>query len=98
MNHYRQATQKRKEEFNNYFLGGIRKGDHLSVESFLDSYAQDIRLAVIEDVRDKLPPENNFKFDSKKGGFEGANAEQDGWNDYRYEILLVLSTLKENPK
>ena len=52
MNHYKQATHKGKEEFNNYFLGGIREGDHESVESFLDSYSEEIRLAVIEDVRE----------------------------------------------
>ena len=84
MNHYRQATQKRKEEFNNYFLGGIRKGDHLSVESFLDSYAQDIRLAVIEDVRDKI--EGIQTNDGKIRAI------------VEHTKLLILSTLKENPK
>ena len=59
MNHYTKAQQKGREEFDKEF-GVFDMSDWVEscfanskdIKSFLDSYSQDIRLAVIEDIRE----------------------------------------------
>ena len=89
MNHFQKAQQKGKEEFDNKFswlrnYEGNGTDPRGLLKSFLDSYAQDIRLAVIEDVRERA------LIKVRKTDFGNENSEDIKHNEAIMDFLAKL--------
>ena len=89
MNHYQKAIKTGKKELDEYITDewgndSVFYTHRKFIKSFLDSYAQDIRLAVIEDVRERA------LIKVRKTDFGNENSEDIKHNEIIMDFLAKL--------